>query len=79
MSKHRAAEDQPVPPALRIVKGNPTAEDLAALTVVLASAASAGEPEPDRRRLAGSWGDPALRLRRTVHPGPGAWRAAAWY
>jgi Acyl-CoA carboxylase epsilon subunit len=26
----------------------------------------------------GGWADPALRLRRPLPPGPGAWRASAW-
>ena len=79
MSKHAAPEVEDERPVLRIVRGNPTAQEVAALTVVLASAAAGAEPDSGPQRVAGGWGDPALRLRRTVHPGPGAWRASVWY
>ena len=59
-------------PLLRVVRGTPTAEELAALVAVVAVRASAaGEPErPARLR----WGRPVLRPCPT--PGPGAWRAS---
>jgi hypothetical protein len=62
---------------LRIVSGNPTPEEIAAVTVVLAAAAnapSAGKPATP----VGGWADPALRLRRSIPTGPGAWRSSAW-
>jgi hypothetical protein len=62
---------------LRVVRGEPTDEELAALTVVLAAAAAAAEtaaPTPARDR----WSDPATRFRVALHPGPGAWRTSAW-
>jgi hypothetical protein len=64
-------------PALRIIKGNPSPEEIAAVTVVL-SIATSGDGEPDRREqvLSGGWADPARRLRQPVPPGPGAWRAS---
>src|SRR5262249_43779446 len=47
-------------PVLRIVRGNPTPDDIAALTVVLIAAArSKAEPETT---TAGSWATPAGRL-----------------
>lgn len=64
-------------PALRVVSGSPTAEELAALTAVVAAAASSGEPpasEPARR---GRWNDPAARLRQPLLAGPDGWRASA--
>jgi hypothetical protein len=58
----------------RVVSGDPTPEELAALTVVLAAAASGGdEPPPARRDL---WSNPADRVRRPLEVGPGAWRAS---
>jgi len=80
MGRHHAPEDEPAAarPALRIVKGNPTPEEIAALTVVLAAAsqvAGADEPAP----TGGGWADPANRLRRPLAAGPGAWRASAWH
>lgn len=58
----------------RVVKGDPTPEELAALTVVLAAAASGGDtPPPKARDL---WSNPADRVRRPLDVGPGAWRAS---
>jgi hypothetical protein len=60
----------------RIVRGEPSDEEVAALTAVLLAAASAAQPAtgpPVRDR----WSDPAARMRRPLHPGPGAWRASA--
>ena len=62
---------------LRVVRGEPTAEELAALLTVVTAAAAASQPprpEPARR---GGWSDPAQQLRRPVIPGPNAWRASA--
>jgi hypothetical protein len=62
----------------RVVRGEPSDEEVAALTVVLAAAASAGTPAtPDaaRRDL---WSDPSSRMRRELRVGPGAWRATYW-
>jgi hypothetical protein len=60
----------------RIVRGEPSDEEVAALTAVLLAAASAARPAagpPVRDR----WSDPAARMRRPLTPGPGAWRASA--
>jgi hypothetical protein len=63
-------------PALRIVRGNPTAEEIAALTAVVTATASAGgDPPPPPQR--GRWNDPAHQHRRPLRSGPGGWRAAA--
>jgi len=52
--------------ALRIVKGNPTDEDIAALVCVLAAASSGAESEGDGRP-AETWGDPT-RMHRQWAP-----------
>ena len=58
-------------PLLRVVRGDPTPEELAALiAVVSARGGDVEEPAPPRSL----WGRPALRP--TLHPGPGAWRAS---
>jgi hypothetical protein len=62
---------------LRIVRGTPTAEELAALAALVAVAGSAA-PEPVERVRRGGWNDPALQHRRPPLPGPNAWRASAW-
>lgn len=65
----------PRPPLLRVVRGNPSEEDLAALAVVLTARAAAG-PASDRPRVQG-WRERAALLRRPLYAGPGAWRASA--
>ncbi|MDF2977633.1 MAG: acetyl/propionyl-CoA carboxylase, epsilon subunit [Actinomycetospora sp.] len=72
-------EDAPARPLLRIVRGEPDAAELAALTVVLAAAAAGGGSEEE----APDPGPPSTWARRTdlvrgpVNPGPGGWRASA--
>ncbi|GGC99732.1 hypothetical protein GCM10011512_28300 [Tersicoccus solisilvae] len=57
-------------PLLQVLAGNPTAEELAALTAVVATLGTANEDAETRDR---SWQRrAALRMRPT--PGPGAWR-----
>jgi len=60
---------------LRIVRGEPTPEELAALTAIVTAAGEAEETaaEPPRR---GRWNDPAETHRRPWQQGPGGWRAA---
>jgi hypothetical protein len=61
-------------PALRVVRGEPTPEELAVVTaLVTASGSEQDEPAPLQR---GRWNDPAWQVRRPLRPGPGAWRAA---
>jgi hypothetical protein len=62
-------------PFLRVVKGDPTPEELAALVAVLASV---GDPaKTPTRRTPPQWNAPRS-LHRPAHPhGPGAWRASA--
>lgn len=64
-------------PLLRIVRGNPDDAELAALTAVVAVAASAprGRPaEPSRRSW---WSDRSSLLGSQPRPGNGAWRASS--
>jgi hypothetical protein len=66
------SQDVPDRPRLRVVRGTPSAEEIAALVAVIAARASASdEAEPSPRPL---WGRPVLRPALT--PGPGAWRAS---
>ena len=66
--------EEPPRPLLRIVTGEPTAEELAALTVVVAALSQ----RRARRRPApvAAWADPADGHRRPLRPGPGGWRAS---
>ncbi|MTD59039.1 acyl-CoA carboxylase subunit epsilon [Amycolatopsis pithecellobii] len=64
-------------PLLRIVRGHPDDDELAALTAVVAAVASApaGPERPERRSR---WADRAALLRQVPHPGEGAWRASGF-
>ncbi len=70
------AQERPAaqPPVLRIVRGEPTDEEVAALvTVVTALAARGGaRAEPPRSQ----WRNRARNIRPAIGPGPGAWRAS---
>jgi len=61
----------------RVVRGEPTDAELAALTVVLAAVAAAPRPQA-QPGVRTAWNDPAARLRRPLTVGPGAWRASTW-
>jgi Acyl-CoA carboxylase epsilon subunit len=63
-------------PPLRLVRGDATPEEVAALLAVL-TAASAGDPGPAPRRTT-AWTSRERAVRRLPTPGPGAWRASAW-
>jgi len=65
-----------VEPVLRVVRGAPSSQELAALVaLVTARAVPTGEPVP---RRVSAWREPARLVRQPVVPGPGAWRASAW-
>ncbi|WP_076259355.1 acyl-CoA carboxylase subunit epsilon [Intrasporangium flavum] len=55
-----APTEAPPEPALRIVHGDPTPEELAALVAVLSALGGAEDAEPPRRRS--PWSDPRWRL-----------------
>jgi hypothetical protein len=63
-------------PLLRVVRGNPDDAELAALTAVVAVAATTHAPptKPPRRSW---WGDRATGMRQPLQHGEGAWRASA--
>ncbi|ADB30539.1 hypothetical protein Kfla_1438 [Kribbella flavida DSM 17836] len=61
---------------LRVVKGDPSAEELAALVAVVSARAAAppASADPDR---ASDWATYWRTRQRPLHPGPGRWRASA--
>lgn len=65
----------PSEPVLEVIRGTPTAEELAALTAVVV-ALSENSTEPDAASPHRSW---ARRdhLRLAPRPGPGSWRRSA--
>jgi hypothetical protein len=60
-------------PLLRVVKGDPSPEELAALVAVVASLG--GPPAPAPRRTP-DWNAPRRLHRMPQHHGPGGWRAS---
>ena len=63
-------------PALFLVKGDATPEEVAALTVVLQSVAAAAAPvSPPRARP--EWSAPHRRVRSSYPSGRGGWRSSA--
>ncbi|MFD1825564.1 MULTISPECIES: acyl-CoA carboxylase subunit epsilon [Mumia] len=63
-------------PLLRVVKGDPTPEELAALIAVVAARGAAVAAAPAARRSA--WGDPARATRPTHTHGHDGWRRSAF-
>jgi Acyl-CoA carboxylase epsilon subunit len=60
---------------LRVVRGDASPEEIAALVAVLV--ASAGEGEPAGAPVRSAWNDRSRQLRATLSPGPGVWRRSA--
>jgi acyl-CoA carboxylase epsilon subunit len=63
-------------PILRVVKGEPTPEELAALVAVVA-ARSAATAVPTATDGASNWATYWRNARQPFRPGPGRWRASA--
>jgi hypothetical protein len=64
------------PPEVRVVRGNPTPEEVAALVAVLA--AVGGSTATDEPRAARAWASPVDRLRSPAYgTRAGGWRASA--
>jgi len=61
------------PPLLRVVKGDPSAEELAALVAVVASL---GAPAPAPPRRTPEWNHPRRLQRVALRAGVGTWRAS---
>jgi len=61
-------------PLLKIVKGDPSPEEIAALVAVLAAVGSAAGPVAVQPRL--EWNAPHRLLRPPHQPGPAGWRTS---
>jgi hypothetical protein len=74
------APERPAPerPPLRLVRGDATPEEIAAIIAVLAAAAGGGDADDAAAgRRTSRWADPVARARPPVQHGPGAWRGSA--
>ncbi|MFJ9901289.1 acyl-CoA carboxylase subunit epsilon [Streptomyces sp. NPDC101152] len=65
---------------IKVVRGNPTPEELAAaLTVVRARAAAAAATPPGPPTARDTWSDPSrIASHRLPQPGPTAWTRTYW-
>ncbi len=74
-----AGEADASAPYLRVVRGDATPEEIAALVATLTAlaAARADAPQPEKARRVSGWADRARLLRPAVHPAPGGWRRSA--
>jgi hypothetical protein len=70
----------PMTPVLRVVKGDLTPEELAALVAVVAArnAAAAHAASRRRPRPRSEWGHPARMVRTPLRTGADQWRRSAW-
>ncbi|MDQ2811689.1 MAG: acyl-CoA carboxylase subunit epsilon [Actinomycetota bacterium] len=72
-----ADRDQPpAPPLLRVIRGDATPEEIAALVAVLMAVRPADDGAPAAPARS-AWSDPSVRLHVPPHAGPGAWRRSA--
>jgi hypothetical protein len=65
-------------PTLRVIRGDATDEEIAALLAVVAARAGASLAVDEEKRPVAAWADREALMRRAPAPGPGAWRASAW-
>jgi hypothetical protein len=65
------------PPALAIVRGNPSAEQLAAVVTVLSARLRPAEETTAGRATRSRWSARSRQLRAPLLRGPGAWRGSA--
>ncbi len=67
------SEHGPAPTPLFVVRGEASAEQVAALTVVLQAL---GAGAPSEGGASSEWSAPHRRTRGPLRPGPGAWRSS---
>ena len=80
MSDETEPQDSPVAkPILRVVKGDLTPAELAALVAVIAvrNAAAANAAARVKPKIRSAWGHPVAMARKPHQVGPGAWRQSA--
>jgi Acyl-CoA carboxylase epsilon subunit len=74
-----ADDDRPPErPTLRVIRGDATPEEIAALVAVLmAQAAGSASPAASARSARSAWSDRSQQLHAPIRPAPGAWRRSA--
>ncbi|MEZ0093414.1 acyl-CoA carboxylase subunit epsilon [Streptacidiphilus sp. EB129] len=63
---------------IRVLHGQPSPEELAAVLAVVSARAAANAARAADAPAASVWSDRARAMRRTGRPGPTAWRTSAW-
>ena len=61
-------------PVLRVIHGDATPEEIAAVVAVLLARSAASDAASSARPAPSAWTDRSRLLRRPLHPGPDAWR-----
>lgn len=64
---------------MQVVRGNPTAEELATVIALIAAANAEAQQQSAglERKLTSTWSRNASMLRGSIQPGPGQWRFAS--
>jgi len=70
-----SSDDETDRPLLRVVRGEPTSEELAALIAVVTARSTTSPAGPAFRS---AWTDRSRLVRRCPPTGPGAWRNSGW-
>lgn len=64
---------------IKVVRGNPTPEELAAAVAVVRARAAAADQPPAPSAPRDAWSDPArIASRRLPQPGPTSWSRTYW-
>ncbi|MET8827113.1 acyl-CoA carboxylase subunit epsilon [Streptomyces sp. NPDC004610] len=65
--------------SIKVIRGNPTPEELAAAVAVVRARTAAADPTPDPPTPRASWSDPSrIATGRVPHPGPTSWPRTYW-
>ena len=64
-------------PVLRVIRGDATPEEIAAVIAVLLARSGAPDAAPAAAPRPSAWADRGRLVRRPVFPGPDAWRRSA--
>ncbi|HEX4254604.1 MAG TPA: acyl-CoA carboxylase subunit epsilon [Streptosporangiaceae bacterium] len=70
--------DQPKPPALQIIRGDATPEEVAAILAVLAVRTRRGTGRQAPANPPSVWADKSRLMREPISPSPAGWRRSAF-